>query len=298
MRVDDRVTAAARGARRIGPSRGTRSRSANSRPSTWPMPCTHMASGRSLTLAGSFCRSAPDAALRGFMKAASPRSMRSSFMRLNAVDRVVHLAADLDDVRRMVVAQAERHVVEREQLLGDGLADHTRATRRADGEPPVAVHAVDGGAVDLELAHPADRGARRRARAARARPTPAGRRSLKTLSSDIIGSRCSNGGNASSSGAPTCWVGESGVLQLRERRLERLELAERARRTRRRTSRGRTGRSSGSARRGRSARARRAGPEPRRVSPRRSRGRSLPTDCDTDGRLCQPSVAMFDPVIS
>ena len=42
-----------------------------------------MASGRFRTLAGSFCRSAPDAALRGFMNAGSPRSMRSSFMRLN-----------------------------------------------------------------------------------------------------------------------------------------------------------------------------------------------------------------------
>ena len=42
-----------------------------------------MASGRSATLRGSFCRSAPDAALRGFMKAASPRSMRSEFIRSN-----------------------------------------------------------------------------------------------------------------------------------------------------------------------------------------------------------------------
>ena len=35
--------------------------------------------------------------------------------------------------------------------------------------------------------------------------------SLKTLSSDCIASRCSNGGKAASSGDPTCCVGESGV---------------------------------------------------------------------------------------
>ena len=35
--------------------------------------------------------------------------------------------------------------------------------------------------------------------------------SPNTLSSDCIASRCSNGGNASSSGEPTCCVGESGV---------------------------------------------------------------------------------------
>jgi hypothetical protein len=35
--------------------------------------------------------------------------------------------------------------------------------------------------------------------------------SLNTLSSDIIASRCSNGGNAESIGDPTSWVGESAV---------------------------------------------------------------------------------------
>ena len=34
--------------------------------------------------------------------------------------------------------------------------------------------------------------------------------SENALSSESIGSRCSNGGKASSMGAPTCWVGESG----------------------------------------------------------------------------------------
>ena len=57
---------------------------ANAMPSTVPRPCTHRASGRSATLRGSFWRSAPDAALRGFMNAASPRSMRSAFIRSNA----------------------------------------------------------------------------------------------------------------------------------------------------------------------------------------------------------------------
>ena len=56
---------------------------ANERPSRCPRPCTHIASGRSRTLPGSFWRSAPEAALRGFMNAASPRSMRSSFIWLN-----------------------------------------------------------------------------------------------------------------------------------------------------------------------------------------------------------------------
>jgi hypothetical protein len=53
------------------------------RPSTWPRPWIHIASGRARTFSGSFWRSAPEAALRGFMNAGSPRSMRSSFMRLN-----------------------------------------------------------------------------------------------------------------------------------------------------------------------------------------------------------------------
>ena len=59
-----------------------------------------------------------------------------------------------------------------------------------------------------------------------ARTRPAGRASLNTLSSDCIASRCSNGGKASSSGDPTCWVGESGVGSSGKRCLDRLELAE------------------------------------------------------------------------
>ena len=91
------------------------------------------------------------------------------------LDRVVHLAADLDDVGRVVVGEAVGHVVEREQLLGDGLPHRAGAAGGADREHAVAVHAVDGGAVDLQLARPPDRRCRRAGRAAPGRPTPAGR---------------------------------------------------------------------------------------------------------------------------
>ena len=50
--------------------------------------------------------------------------------------------------------------------------------------------------------------------------------SLNALSSDCIGSRWVNGGKASSSGAPTCWVGESGVCSDGVLALELLEAVE------------------------------------------------------------------------
>ena len=72
-------------------------------------------------------------------------------------DRVVHLAADLDDVGRVVVGQPVGHVVEGQELLGDGLPHRAGAARGADREHAPPVHAVDGRAVDLQLARPADR---------------------------------------------------------------------------------------------------------------------------------------------
>ena len=124
-----------------------------------------------------------------------------------------------------VVGQAVGHVVEREELLGDRLPHRARAPRGADRQHAVAVDAADRGAVDLQLAGPADRGALGEAAHD---PVGPGRRSssLNTLSSDIIASRCSKGGKASSSGDPTCCVGESGVCSSGNARLDGLQLAE------------------------------------------------------------------------
>ena len=191
------------------------------------------------------------------------------------LDRVVHLAADLDHRGRVVVGEAVGHVVEREQLLGDGLPHRSRAAGGADGEHAVAVHAVDRGAVDLQLAGPAHLATGRQAALHAVGPRP-----QVGLAEDVVER-----------------LHRLEVLEGRERLVERrprpAASASRAcaapgtrprapraragaRRTRRRASPGRTARSSGTARPGRSATPRRAAPGPRRApkpSPSRGDGR-------------------------
>ena len=60
-------------------------------------------------------------------------------------------------VGRVVVGEAVGHVVEGEELLGDGLPHRAGAAGGADRQHAVAVDAVDGGAVDLQLARPPHR---------------------------------------------------------------------------------------------------------------------------------------------
>ena len=78
-------------------------------PSAAPNECTHRRSGRDAVTFGSFWRSDPAAALRGFANAFWPASCSSLVQRFERLHREVHLAADLDHRRRIVEREPMRH---------------------------------------------------------------------------------------------------------------------------------------------------------------------------------------------
>ena len=80
----------------------------NVTPSAAPNEWTHSRRGREAVTFGSFWRSEPAAALRGFANALPPASSSCSFSSSNALDREVHLAADLDHGGRVVDASSVR----------------------------------------------------------------------------------------------------------------------------------------------------------------------------------------------
>ena len=133
--------------------------------------------------------------------------------RFEGGDRQVDLAADFDQLRR--VLDPQRHRADRAQVLGHVLADPAVAAGRAADQHAVLVGEGDRQAVDLRLGRVAElrggdveplqvvgEGAFSQARSSS---------SLRALPSESICSACSTCSKRSSGGAPTRWVGESAV---------------------------------------------------------------------------------------
>ena len=110
----------------------------NATPSAAPKECTHIRSGREAVTFGSFWRSEPAAALRGFANGPLLGLGELLVQRLERPDRQVHLAADLDHLGRIVDQQPRRHAADRPHVRGDVLADAAVAARRGLDEQAVA----------------------------------------------------------------------------------------------------------------------------------------------------------------
>ena len=103
-----------------------------------PRPCTSSRSGRRALTRGSFCRSDPAAALRGFANGALPASTRRGVQRREPLDREEDLAPDLEPVRVPSPREHVRDTVDGAHVQRDVLPGAPVAPRRRPDQPAVA----------------------------------------------------------------------------------------------------------------------------------------------------------------
>ena len=110
--------------------------------------------GARRVICGSSWRSDPAAALRGLANGGSPAATRSLLSRSNArrgriTSPRTSSSCGIRAVRRM--DEAQRHALDRADVLGDVLAVDAVAARRADRQPAVFIDQFDREAVELDL---------------------------------------------------------------------------------------------------------------------------------------------------
>ncbi len=182
---------------------------ANETPSAAPKECTHIRSGRDAVTFGSFWRSEPAAALRGFAKARWSAAVSCSFRASNArTGRYISPRTSITSGGSSISSLAGTpRTVRTFAVMSSPMRPSPRvAAWTSRPRSYVSAHATPS--IFSSHANRASSATTFATRAAHASSSS----NENALSSESIGARCGTGANRSAGVAPTRCVGESGVM--------------------------------------------------------------------------------------